>query len=397
MRHINRFIVISLGKFLIAVVVVFLGWFGGHFLSGLEDRNSIKPIVTGDSVDLDNRLLAARIISIEEQAGIATEPEKAKRILASLLQEARFIDPPATPTTASVRAYFGEIGQLLGRYFYYQRSTTFTEGLNTGVLDCDLRSFLYQTIASQAGLDVGVIYSPGHAFVGWQAEGNGVSVYWETTGRHGSVATMDRKMYKDSIDPLDYQIRSQSEIETIYSSWIFSEAFDRNADTQNLTKVLELTSQHPTWHYLQMIKLYNLFKKYGIHDQLTKEQMQVYLDLNTRDDFSKRMLMHHYQFKGENEKAMDIFNQIANDERVPEDFDLASQVSLSKFQWFKYRVASLIFGELNTAKKALFKAPMQWSEFSFLLVLISFLTIGLICWPYFFKALGIAKSSKVKA
>lgn len=382
----SRFLLKSALKTTVITLAVLMVWAAYVGLDTWKERKDLEPVVVGDESDLNTSHLASRIIDMEVEAGIATEPEKARRILAGLIEESKNIEPPAEPTTMSMRAYLSAIGQLVDRHYYYRRSTTFTEGLIAGGLDCDLRAIVYQTIAAEAGIDTGIVYSPGHAFLGWQAEESGVSLYWETTVRNGQVAVLSNKStYRDSDDPADYKILSQAQSEALYASWLYSEAFDRNGDPVHLAKVLEYADAHPSWHYPQVAKLYTLYNAYGIEDQLTKDQLQVYVNLNGNDDYGKRLLMQHYKAKGENDKALDVFSKLTEYAREPEDFDLASQVVSSPARWVKYQAIAKTYEGLQSFKSNTYHKKFDWWEYVLMLMSIMTFSLSWIVLPYVFK------------
>ncbi len=375
MKIIMQFIVSSTLKCAASFLLVAGIWVCVNFYSLGNERSHIVPVVEKEGGGLDRTLLATRIIDMEVEAGIAMEPEKAKRVLESLLQEAQSIKAPEKPTTITVREYLGEIGKVIGRHFIYQKSSLFTEGLVLGVLDCDLRSIVYQSIAKQAGLDVSMIYSPNHAFIGWQSTGNGLSVYWETTSRFGNMASLGRSIYRDSIDPAQFAFRTEQESEDLYGSWIYGEAFDRNGKQENLVRVLELAEKYPTWSVPQGVKLHSLNKAYGFGDQRTKGQLEVYLALDGDKAFGNRMTMERYKYDGNREQGMEVFKLIQEEELVPEDFKMASEFSTSVFERFKFEFVSKVYGVLNDENLTLFGKPLEWVDLRDLFLLAIGLTM----------------------
>ena len=375
---IAHFAWIGVSKLVVVTVAVLFIWFAIIALGTWEERRGLKPIsATGGEVEaLPAGLLASRIIDMEVDAGLATEPDKARQILAALLHQARAIQPPAVPTAITVRAYFKNISLLIDRHYYYRRSTTFTVGLIEGGLDCDLRSILFQSIAAASGLDIGIIYTPGHAFVGWQAPENGVSVYWETTVPNGqAVVLSDTSIYRPSSDPADYRILTQAESEDFYGSWIYADAYERHRDAANLDKVIALAERHPTWHYPQLTKLFSLFKAYGIQNEHTQDQLQAYSALNRTDDWVKRMRMFHYKAQGDKGMALAMFHEITKSALEPDDFDVAAQLSDSPTEWLKYKAVAVTFDSLRKFKQTLFYKLLQWSEYSTILILIVMFTL----------------------
>ncbi len=368
MKTIMQFMVSSILKLVASFLLAAGVWVCVNFYYLWDERRHIVPVIEKEEGELDRTLLATRIIEMEVEAGIAMEPERAKRILASLLEEAKSIKAPEIPTTITVRAYLGEIGKVVGRHFIYQKSTIFTEGLILGVLDCDLRSLVYQSIAKQAGLDVSIIYSPNHAFIGWRSPGNGLSLYWETTTRFGEAASLGRSMYRDSNDPAEFAFRTEEESEDLYGSWIYGEAFDRHRKEENLVKVLELASAYPGWGYPQMAKLHSLYKAYGFGDQRTKDQLAVYLALDGDQAFGKRMKMESHKYDGAKERGMEIFKSIRDRELLPEDFQFASELSSSAFERFKFEAVSKVYGVLNDGNLTLFGKTLSWVQLQILFV-----------------------------
>lgn len=390
------FLLKSALKTVTATLAVLTIWAAYVGLDTWRERKDLEQVVFGDESTLKESQLATRIINMEVNAGIATEPYKARQILAGLIEESKSIRRPAELTTMSMRAYLKAVGELVDRHYYYRRSTTFTEGLIEGGLDCDLRAIVYQTIAAEAGIDTGIVYAPGHAFLGWQADGNGVSLYWETTVRNGQAAVLSNKStYRDSADPGDYRILSQSESEDIYGSWIYSEAFDRNGNPAHLARVLEYAEEYPNWHYPQVTKLYTLHKAYGIENPLTKDQLQTYINLNGDDDFGKRLLMEYHKAKGENDKALDVFAKMAEHALEPEDFDLASQLVSSPASWVRYQVIAKTYEGLQKFKSAAYTKKFDWQEYMLMLMAIVSFSCSWIIIPSIFRLMKLNPTKEV--
>lgn len=373
-----RFFLTSASKLVVVTFAVLLIWFGAISFETWMERTGLQPVpVAGAEVEvLPVGLLASRIIDMEIDAGVATEPDKARQILAAMLHQARAIQPPSVPTTLTVSAYFKNISLLIDRHYYYRRSTTFTEGLIEGGLDCDLRSILFHSIAAASGFDLGIVYAPGHAFVGWRAQENGDSVYWETTIPNGQAAMLsDASLYPPSDDPADYKLLTQAESEDLYGSWIYADAYERHKDAAHLDKVIALAERHPAWHYPQLTKLFSLFNAYGIQDERTQDHLQTYSVLNRTDDWVQRLRMHYYKAEGDKDMALAMFHKIKTSVLQPDDFDLAAQLSDSTTERLKYKAMAVTFDGLQAFKQAFFYKLLQWPEYSVILILIAMFTL----------------------
>lgn len=323
------FIAISFTKLIIVSTAIAVTSFVGSALYLMMEKKSVSPIVAGDFTVLNASQIAARLIDSEVEAGVDTDAVGAKQVLAGVLRDAESIRPSQPLTTSSITQYFREIGRLLGKHFYYQRSTTLTEGLNRQVLDCDLRAFLYQTIAKQAGVDVSIIYSPSHAFIGWRSTDNQMSVYWETTSEEGNGVDLTSSLYSPSEDPGDYRLLSETESEDIYRSWIIGEAFDQTHDLAHLAEIGRIAALYPERQYPHLIQLYAFWRGYGSGDPRFTEALEAYVARFGEDDSSRYLAFRRFSDLGDRERALAYFRKVDLNDRAPNDFAVAARVTTS--------------------------------------------------------------------
>ena len=156
---------------------------------------------------------AHNLIEAEHEAGLSTDDEMANAyfVLDRFLDYFKDEKPYDSPKYA--RALFGRIAQEIDQHFIYLIHTPFTQGLNDGLLDCDLLSYLYLGVADSIEFNrVSLMLSPGHAFPVWRGVENDFQIAWEATAKGGNVIDIGASNYKESTDPKNYQFFSDTDI-----------------------------------------------------------------------------------------------------------------------------------------------------------------------------------------
>ena len=140
--------------------------------------------------------------------------------------------------------FLTRLGRYVDQHYIYQTHLPLGQGLINGALDCDMRVFLYLSVAESLGYhDFYFVMAPGHALVGWQA-GDSQPLLWETTSTLGNIAKLSNShLYKPVANKRygDYQLASarsslvQSQL-TAAAAWSLS----RGAKDDDLDRALAL-------------------------------------------------------------------------------------------------------------------------------------------------------------
>lgn len=140
--------------------------------------------------------------------------------------------------------FLAAMGRYIDTHYIYQTRLPLGRGFLFGALDCDMRVFLYLSVAMSLGFnDFYFVSAPGHALVGWQGEGEEI-LLWETTSRLGHEADLSQqKLYQPVASKQygDYQLASyestllQSHI-TASTAWVQS----RDKGPDSLSRALDL-------------------------------------------------------------------------------------------------------------------------------------------------------------
>lgn len=176
---------------------------------------------------------ANKLLQLEYQQGLLSTEElhlamrvqaHAESALASEFNRRRISD------RAQAIEFLVAMGRYIDRHYTYQTRLSLGQGFLFGALDCDMRVFLYLSVAMSLGFnDFYFVSAPGHALVGWQGEGGDV-LLWETTSGLGHEADLsNQKLYQPVASKRygDYQLASyesallQSHI-TASTAWVLS-------------------------------------------------------------------------------------------------------------------------------------------------------------------------------
>lgn len=323
-----KFFIVVMG--IVMVCQVFIA------ITNHQERTRIEAIELGETLDVDHNLLIHQLIEIEVDAGISVEPDQAHQKVAAILKMASdTITIDDDPSTKEVLEYFSSIGQLLGKHLYYKRNTTLTQGLKDQSLDCDLRSYLYQAIAEQAGLKTSIVSSPSHAFIAWQGDGRQLSVYWETTSRYGKSADIGDAFYKKSSDPAEYTFSTLEESKDQYAAMLYRRAYAKIKKPELLEKVLALADKRKDIGFIQIQKIVGMGEKIGYDhpDIVTLSETLI----ETRPNLSKRFLIYYYEQAGDFSAVKEHLGQLDPSLYSADDYLLASKAesfSLKKVQYF---------------------------------------------------------------
>lgn len=294
------------------------------------DKAAVQPIPIDQLASTVRReALIYQLVDLEESAGIATDPEHARKVLDVLLEESKQIKISENPRTMDVLAYFKEVGRLVGKYFYYETSTTLTGGIRSQALDCDLRSYLYLAIAKRAGLEISLIFGPRHAFIGWNGNDGQMDIYWETTSQFGHAVDLSESFYEFSNDGLDYRFTTEEEAEDLYAATVQALVIEKGRSDEALERLSNLAGKYPTSTTIQAMNLYGIAANGTADDDDLKAAAQSILALNPSSSTSvgaNRELMERLAAKGEVGSIRQHFNNIPISHRVPSDYKILGAV-----------------------------------------------------------------------
>ncbi len=187
------------------------------------------------------------LLNLERQLGLlSTEQHQlALQIQAHAVATLRdqFTAPAALNRDQALK-FLMLLGDYVDKHYVYQTNVPLGQGLINGALDCDMRVFLYLSVAETLGYhDFYFVLTPGHALVGWQAS-DSQPLLWETTSTQGNIAELSNsRLYKPVASKRygDYQLASarsslmQSQL-TAAAAWSLS----RGPKADDLDRALAL-------------------------------------------------------------------------------------------------------------------------------------------------------------
>lgn len=189
----------------------------------------------------------SQLLQLEQQQGLLSVEnyQLAKRVQAHAENTlADQFQQQTIDSYAQAVAFLTAMGRYLDRHYTYQSKLPLGQGLVLGALDCDMRSFLYLSVAMSLGFeDFYFVLAPGHALIGWQGAGDEI-LLWETTSRLGNVADLSNSnLYLPATSKRygDYQLASyrsallQSQV-TASAAW----ALSRGSKADSLVRALDL-------------------------------------------------------------------------------------------------------------------------------------------------------------
>lgn len=217
---------------------------------------------------------------------------------------------PDTPTRDDVVAFFTQANNLIDNYFTYKARTLFSEGLVSQSIDCDLRSFLFYDISKIAGLDsVSVVYSPGHAFIGWRDPKSDSPLFWETTA--GEQVDLSNSIYRRANDDYYYRMLPTNHVVTTWSLYNAYTAISEGNDVEeDIAHIKTIADQYPNYAYYQVLRI---SAELQTKDEIEEDdviRLKDVLKMSPNDIQANWYLMHHYLETGQVELAKERLDAI---------------------------------------------------------------------------------------
>lgn len=269
---------------------------------------------------------AHEILKLEAEYGLVSpsNAETATAILDQTIDRFKELDFPEEPTLHEMISLLKGIGRFIGARYIYG-GTTFADGLVEGELDCDLRSYVYLAITENIGVEgVGVIYSPGHAFIGWRSpDSDQFPIAWETTTETGEIANLASPQYKKVTSyKHDYQIQDREGILAMYQAIVADYLFERGRKSEAKTLLTKLQEKNETPFYDAVLSQF----EDGI------DHAEKYLS-HTNSQHARYLIANNLYAQGKKEEALNhykaIFAETTYDKTVTDRLGELHEKSLS--------------------------------------------------------------------
>ncbi|WP_390619399.1 hypothetical protein [Maricurvus nonylphenolicus] len=246
---------------------------------------------------------AHEIIELEVEFGLVSHErgELATAILDRTIEDFADLNVPEQPTMHELISLLKRVGLYIGKRYIYG-GNTFADGLADGEIDCDLRSYLYLAIAENLGVQgVGVMYSPGHAFIGWRsADKHQFPIAWETTTDTGEIANFASSQYrKVSSYDHEYQIQQREGVLAMYRAIIADHLFDKGEKAQAKDILLALKEEDELPYYQAVLSQFEDGIGYAKN----------YLS-HTNSQYARYLIANDLYNRGEKEEALKQYQEV---------------------------------------------------------------------------------------
>ncbi len=345
----------------------------------LQEWNETKQIQIIEPVSIPHsgRGLVPELIGYEIDQGVTSDGQKAMNIYHHVLQEADSIYPPATHSRDDHLQYLQSIGKHLGQYFSYEAHTGLSEGLARQAIDCDLRAFMYHDIAAKHGVELNLVHSPGHAFIGWNNQGNGEDIFWETTSQFGHEADFrNTKSYIPSKSKYDY-VFSTDEISLANHKAVSLKMRLEERPSELTRKSIEAIGKKYSGNTLtDSLWLYAIGLKHGVDSAKYHALGNSFLNTERYDLFIRRMMLEHYDKTHQPVKAWKMYESIPVEIRYANDFLMGARNA--------YGMKKVYLGAVGVTYKAmerwlsLSRVSVTWDVYVFYSVLSLFLAVSCV-------------------
>jgi len=217
-------------------------------------------------------LLVDQLLQLEASEGFTSMAEAviAQRVIQHFIQnltsDIKSLGLPQKKLMrrAEARVFFKTIGRYINQHYIYQTSKSLSAGLIEGVLDCDMRVFLYLSLAQNLGYEnFYYVLAPGHALVAWQRDDD-KPLLWETTLGAGQEADLSRaELYRPAKTKIygDYQLARptsrlvQSQI-TATIAWLLSKTTDEKKQSRALDFFQKSLQQFPSANHAAALVMF---------------------------------------------------------------------------------------------------------------------------------------------
>ena len=221
---------------------------------------------------LTERLLVEKLLRLEQLEGLISAGDGilawrvVRHFIQTITSEMKALKLPQRQVIrrAEARALFEAIGRYIDKHYLYQRSQSLGRGLIEGVLDCDMRVFLYLSLTQQLGYkDFYYVLAPGHALVAWQRD-DGEPLLWETTIGMGQEADLSHKaLYRPARVKTygDYQLARpasplvESQM-TASTAWLLSKDIDKKKNLRALALFKKSIEQFPSANHAAALVMF---------------------------------------------------------------------------------------------------------------------------------------------
>lgn len=332
-----------------------------------SNNSNPRPVVpTTHAITLDHSHFLKRLIDIQRNTGTNADYVRAEGIISAFVGLASTkIAAPMSLNAPEVKRYYRDIANLIDQYFIYVARTNLADGFANQTIDCDLRAYLYKTVADKAGVKTAIISAPSHAYIGWKNPTRpSEEVFWETTGKAGLIDLTDTQTYATSEDKNDYTHLSDKKSEHLYEIYASIMAFSNGIEPEtNAANILLLYSLYPDWSLLKSAWL-NINYEKGVPPSkkavsIAKEIVRV----RPNNATGHYTLLDHYTAIGDDRNIAKHFDIIDKDRLDLSDLIRFSDATIGEYSAYPFPRALVAGYQVHSKTSIFFGKKPRWGSY----------------------------------